>query len=164
MRLRELRPEDAPLMLEWMHDPSVVEKLKARFAEKTIEDCRRFIDASREPGRDVHLAIAEDGTDAYLGTVSLKHITGETAEFAITIRKCAMGTGVSREGMRRILEYGFERFGLKRIYWCVSPDNERAIRFYDKQGYPRSALPKEAEGYSDEEAQSFIWYTVYRDA
>ena len=160
MHLRELRFDDAPLMLEWIHDPSVVANLKARFADKTLEDCHRFILSSREGESDVHFAIADETDDTYLGTVSLKHVTEKTAEFAITIRKSAMGTGVSRDAMRAILDYGFERLGLERIFWCVSPENVRAVRFYDKQGYPRSELPEEAEGYSEEEARSYIWYTV----
>ena len=36
MYLRDLEEKDAPLMLEWMHDESVVEKLRGRFSEKTI--------------------------------------------------------------------------------------------------------------------------------
>ena len=34
MKLRQLNLTDAPLMLEWMHDPSVVENLQANFAAK----------------------------------------------------------------------------------------------------------------------------------
>ena len=36
MRLRQLRMEDAPLMLEWMHDYDVVSKLKTDFMSKTL--------------------------------------------------------------------------------------------------------------------------------
>lgn len=93
MLLRKLIPEDAPLMLEWMHDPTVVEKLQTNFGAKTMEDCLRFIDAARDAGENLHLAVADnDGT--YMGTVSLKHITGEQAEFAITVRAAAMGRGL----------------------------------------------------------------------
>lgn len=34
MRLRNLELKDAPFMLEWMHDESVVENLRGRFSEK----------------------------------------------------------------------------------------------------------------------------------
>ena len=43
MKLRNLILEDAPLMLEWMHDKSVVAHLGTNFAEKTLADCQRFI-------------------------------------------------------------------------------------------------------------------------
>ena len=159
MRLRELRPEDAPLMLEWMHDPEVVRDLQTHFEEKTLDDCLRFIRAAAEPGEDIHFAITEDNADEYMGTVSLKHIRDGKAEFAITIRKCAMGKGLSRDAMQAILQYGLETLGLRQVYWCVSPDNRRAVRFYDKNGYRRVPAP-EAEGYTAEQRAKYIWYQV----
>lgn len=159
MALRSLKAEDAPLMLEWMHDDSVVRDLKADFLNKTIEDCQRFIEAATHSATDLHLAIADD-QDEYLGTVSLKHIHNGTAEFGITIRKKAMGKGVSRSAMMEILRCGFEQLQLEMVYWCVDPVNERAVRFYDKNGFSRRETPDQAQGYSEEECRRYIWYQV----
>lgn len=139
MKLRKLRPEDAELMLQWMHDNSVVEHLGTNFAEKTLEDCQRFIASSQTAENDLHLAVT-DGEGEYMGTVSLKHIdrANRTAEFAITVRAAAMGKGYSRFAMERILEMGLGEMGLDAIYWCVAPVNRRAVRFYDKCGYQRT--------------------------
>lgn len=136
MYLRELKQKDAPLMLEWMHDPSVVENLQTDFGSKTIEDCERFIENSQVDNHNVHFAIADEA-DEYQGTVSLKHIDNGSAEFAITIRASAMGRGISSVAMSQIIQYGFKEKGLNSIYWCVSPENKRAVRFYDKNGYHR---------------------------
>ena len=91
MKLRKLQETDAPLMLEWMHDPSVVDCLFTNFAAKTLCDCQRFIACSQSSEEDLNLAIVDD-RDEYMGTVSLKHIdrARSTAEFAITVRACAM--------------------------------------------------------------------------
>ena len=48
MDLRKLELKDAPLMLEWMHDPDVVGKLKGNFLNKTLADAETFIRASRQ--------------------------------------------------------------------------------------------------------------------
>ena len=45
MKLRKLEEKDAPLMLEWMHDPEVVADMRTNFADKTLEDCLSFIKA-----------------------------------------------------------------------------------------------------------------------
>ena len=42
-----------------------------------------------------------------MGTVSLKHIKNNTAEFAIAIRKIAMGYGFASYAMNEIIQYGF---------------------------------------------------------
>lgn len=136
MNLRKLEQKDAPLMLEWMHDDSVVHYMGTDFAKKTIEDCRAFIAASQTDLPHVHRAIVGDD-DVYMGTVSLKNVNTERkdAEFAITIRKAAMGKGYSKFGMSEIIRIGFEEFALETIYWYVSKENHRAIRFYEKNGY-----------------------------
>lgn len=79
MRLRELRMEDAPLMLEWMHDDFVVHDLATNFSEKSIEDCNNFIQyaisqtSDMSKCKDIHMAVVDDN-DEYMGTVSLKNI------------------------------------------------------------------------------------------
>lgn len=161
MRLRKLNEKDARLMLEWMHDQDVVQYLGANFLAKTIEDCKKFIENSHSDAENINLAIVDEH-DEYMGTVSLKHIDNEkrTAEFAITIRKCAMGKGYSAFGMAEILRIGIEDMHLKDIYWCVSKINERAVRFYDKNHYQRTDdVPEKIKGsYSAEQNNMFIWY------
>ena len=131
MKLRKLELKDAPLMLEWMHDKSVVEDLRTNFLSKTMEDCVNFIKYSWESKDNWNVAIADE-EDVYMGTVSLKNIKGTSAEFGITVRACAMGKGYSIWAMKEILRIAFEDYKLEQVYWCVSPDNKRAVRFYDK--------------------------------
>ncbi len=161
MRLRKLELKDAPLMLEWMHDDSVVHFMGANFAEKKIEDCENFIRYSRDCQDDLHMAVVDDN-DEYMGTVSLKHINKELkmAEFAITVRKCAMGQGFSGYGMKEIIRIGLEELDLDKVIWCVSKVNERAVRFYDKNGYQRTTdIPAAfTEMYTEEQNAGFIWY------
>ena len=42
MRLRKLEIKDAPAMLEWMQDRSVVADMNTDFSSKTLEDCALF--------------------------------------------------------------------------------------------------------------------------
>lgn len=156
MILRKLELEDAPLMLEWMHDESIVEKMNNDFMSMTSTDCKRFIKRSWDDANNVHLAIDECGE--YLGTVSLKNIENERAEFAIAERKKTMGTGVAAEAMREIIRIGFEDMGLNEIYWYVNTDNTRALRFYDKNGYERIMKPQYVVDESDKE---YVWYRIY---
>ena len=160
MRLRNLEIKDADRMLEWMHDPFVVEKLQANFLSKTKEDCLSFIENSCDAENE-HLAIVDDN-DRYMGTVSLKHITEDSAEFAITVHKDAMGHGYSIWAMREIIKRGFEKYKVRNIYWCVAKDNLRAVRFYDKNAFPRTTPEKIriAGGYTEEQINSYIWYQV----
>lgn len=163
MRLRNLELKDAPLMLEWMHDPNVVEKLRGHFLEKTIEDCEVFIKAAGNKEHDIHLAIVTD-EDEYMGTVSLKNIDRDnnSAEFAITVRKSAMGRGYSWWGMEEIIRLAFCRYALECVYWCVSRNNERAVRFYDKHNFHETVdiSPVILDRY--EGMENLKWYSVLK--
>lgn len=136
MYLRQLELKDIPFMLSWMHDDQVTNHLYNNFSGKTAEDVETFIVQSQKKGGNVHLAVSSD-SDEYMGTVSLKHIDykAKTAEFAIVVRKEAMGKGYAWYGMKTILNKAFEDLGLENIYWCVSKKNIRAIRFYDKHNF-----------------------------
>ena len=164
VHLRILEQRDVVPMVEWMHDESVVKDLQTDFMHKTLEDCEHFISASLTDEQNIHLAIV-DSTEQYLGTVSLKNIHDSTAEFAITIRASAMGKGIAKEAMEMMIGKGFDEIGLSSIYWCVSPDNKRAVRFYDKNGYHRVSpdVLKIGNEYSQEQIQKYIWYRVTKE-
>lgn len=161
MRLRKLEKKDAEYMLEWMHDEDVVQWMQADFASKTIKDCESFIENSQESDSDLNLAIVDD-YDEYMGTVSLKHIdkVDKTAEFAVTVRKKAMGTGISKYGMEEIFRLGLEEMGLNEIYWCVSIDNKRAIKFYNKGvgTLTNNVHEKILNQYDEKQRERLIWY------
>ena len=162
IHLRKLEIRDIPLMLEWMHDPSVVENMHANFLSKKAEDCKKFVSDSWTDSKNLHLAIADE-SDIYQGTVSLKDIHDKTAEFAIAIRTAAMGKGYSIRAMKEIIQIGFTQLGLNSVFWYVSPENKRAVRFYDKNGYVRVSPKKLSflDGrFSDTMAGSFLWYLV----
>ena len=154
MQLRRLQPQDAPLMLEWMHDADAVRHMRANFAAMTLDDCKRFIAAAQKDTPSLHRAVADEA-GIYQGTVSLKNIDTDRgeAEFAIAMRRCAMGHGAAAWGMQAILQLGFAKLGLRRIYWCVDPVNVRACRFYAKQGYTPVSPEPDADG--------LLWFEVF---
>lgn len=163
--LRKLEPEDAAFMLEWMHDEDLVGELQTDFSTKTIEDCQKFIEESRNDRENIHLAVVNSQNE-YLGTVSLKHINKKNgnAEFAIAMRKCALGKGYAKSGMEAILQKGYEELQLHAIYWCVGKQNYRAQRFYEKNGYFKIDPDKiEAiSGYTEEQISRYIWFQEER--
>lgn len=159
MRLRKLELKDAPFMLEWMHDKSVVEKLRTNFLSKTLQDCENFIKDSWNNQKNWNVAIVDD-EDIYMGTMSLKNIKEQTAEFGITVRSCAMGKGYSIWAMKEAFRIAFQEKNIEIVYWCVSPENERAVRFYEKNQFSR-VHPDELrmiEGYTQEQIEAYIWY------
>lgn len=169
MKLRGLKIEDAEHMLSWMKDDFVTHDLKTNFREKTLEDCIAFIQNSYKNEVNWHLAIVDEN-DIYMGTVSLKEINAfkQCAEFAITVKRNAMGKGYAKYAINSMFALGFKKMNLDKIYWSVSPENQRAIRFYDKNGFQQFPIVEDKElyeqviasGYSEEEVYTYLWYLV----
>lgn len=161
MRLRKLEMKDAPYMFEWMQDASIVEYMDTDFLSRTLMDCERFISEGQD-GSSIHRAVV-DSNDVYMGTVSLKHIDPirHCAEFAIVVRQKAMGKGYSKFAMNEMIKIGFEKLQLEKIYWYVSKLNERANRFYKKNGYSIETNPQNViGGYNKEKNLLYYWYLV----
>lgn len=123
-------------MYEWMTDPEITCFFRFDADKVTREGCEAFIRASGQALNTVHFAITDD-TDEYLGTISLKEIDLKTrqAEYAISTRKKAHGTGAALEATKRLLSYAFEDLSLERVYLNVLAENVRANAFYRKVGF-----------------------------
>lgn len=164
MKIRKLELKDAKDMLEWMHAKNVVEMLAQNFENKTIEDCEQFIKNSNEDESIfLHRAICND-KDEYLGTVSLKHINmqDKNAEYAISMREKAMGTGASMYGTKEILKFAFHELHLEKVYLNVITENVRAKKFYKKVGFQYEGTAKK-HIMIQEKLCDLEWYAFYKD-
>ncbi len=166
IRLRNLREEDAPFMLEWMKDPEIQKRFRKKMNSVSIEDVKAFCRQSqsvvlREEGQSIHFAIVDSGDDEYLGTISLKNISiiNGTAEYAISTRKKARGKGIAEIATRLVLDKAFEEYKMHRVFLSVYSDNASAIHLYEKCGFRMEGEFREhikrSEGYIN-----WRWYGI----
>lgn len=136
IQLRQLQFKDAPFMLEWMTDPEITRFFRFDASKISMESCLDYIGRAQADPNTVHFAIVDEA-DEYLGTISLKDIDREKkqAEYAISTRKKAHGSGAALEATRLILAYAFDELGLERVYLNVLAENGRANTFYRKAGF-----------------------------
>jgi len=165
MKLRELQMKDASAMLKWMHNTAIVGDLQTDFSSKTIMDCELFIKNSKTDKNNLHMAVTNEDDD-YVGTVSLKNINKryKSAEFAIVMTEEAIGKGYSSFAMKKILSIGLHDRNLNCIYWYVSKNNKRAIKFYNKNGYKKiEQFPNFLLKWFDkEQIANYNWYMIQK--
>lgn len=166
MKLRKLQEEDIKGMLEWMTDSDIQKSF--RFSSDCIDEKKvlQFIKSAETTpmeGKSIHYAIADEESNEYLGTISLKEvsISNKNAEYAISLRKNAQGRGIGAQATKEILKLAFEEFALEKVYLNVFSDNIRAIKLYEKCGFIfegefRSHLLIEGE------FRSLKWYSILR--
>lgn len=139
MKLRQLCMEDAEGMLEWMHDPDINSCFRFDASSYDLEKVQSFIKKASESyqqGLEYHFAVTEAGQE-YLGTISLKAVdlVNRNAEYAICLRKSAMGKGLAYEATMKLLEFAFDKLDLNKVYLNVLSNNRNAIRLYERCGF-----------------------------
>lgn len=163
IHLRSLQEKDAANMMEWMTDPSITCFFRFDTANVSIDSCLTFIHNAENGENCRHYAIVNE-KDEYLGTISLKNIdfVAKNAEYAISTRSCAHGTGAASEATKKILAIAFENLGLERIYLNVLDENLRANAFYHKAGFRFERMEKDALEIRDE-FKNLNWYAMNKN-
>lgn len=134
--IRPLKSKDAAGMLEWMTDPEITKFFRFDASSVDLNTCSSFIAEADKNDNTRHYAVVDE-SDEYLGTISLKNIDtkASSAEYAISMRACAHGSGAAAAGTEAVLNTAFNTLGLHRVYLNVLADNGRANAFYRKMNF-----------------------------
>jgi len=143
--LRPIEPSDAPAMQPWMNDREVARHLRAvRPFTEAME--RAFIDRLSQ-GDDVSLAIVTRAGERFIGTAGLMMVNWRerSAMFGISIGdKSYWNRGIGTEVTRMIVAHAFDDMNLHRVWLDVHATNPRGIRAYEKAGFTREGVQREA--------------------
>ena len=144
------RPElvDLDALYTQKNDPDVASLLGGFSKGYSRQDIVEWIDRHRRAGDEALWVIADADSDRCLGHVGLYQIDhrARRAEFAIMIgAKDAWGRGIGRQVSAYVVRYGFEFLNLNRIELTVLATNARAIALYEKLGFQREGVLREAQ-------------------
>lgn len=144
--LRPLEESDIPTCLRWINDPEVTRTLATYRPWNELRE-REWFQGNYKDDREIVLAITLKENDKHLGNIGLHAIQWKDrqAELGIMIgEREEWDKGYGAEAIGLMLEYGFERLGLHRIYLRVYEHNPRAQRCYEKAGFRREGVMRES--------------------
>ena len=133
--IRKFEREDIPKKVEWINNPENNQFLHYDIPLE-VERTQKWFD--NNVGRtDRYDAVIEvDGVAC--GTIGLLSIDKKNnkAEYYIAMGETSLkGKGVSTQASKLILEYGFKKLGLNRIYLFTETGNIPAQRLFEKVGF-----------------------------
>src|SRR6266851_5027480 len=146
--LRELARQDIPLVNRWRQDRDLVDGLgaPARYITEEV-DHAWFDEYLRRRGIDVRCAILLELEFEPVGLASLTGIDSvhRRAEFHLLIgRRDLHGRGLGTDATRQMLRHAFHDLNLHRVFLSVLSSNAAAIRVYEKAGFRREGIAREA--------------------
>ncbi|SDI16213.1 Protein N-acetyltransferase, RimJ/RimL family [Sinosporangium album] len=131
LRLREVTPDDVDALLAIYGDPAATQHLpfNPRTRDEVEEIIAKAVEAAAARPRHRYLLAVIDNDTARLIGVGRLLIDPEyphSAEIGVGLRPDQWGRGMGTDLLRLILEFGFRRLGLHRLWGSRSPANTGA--------------------------------------
>jgi [ribosomal protein S5]-alanine N-acetyltransferase len=146
--LRPLEERDLPAYVAGINDTEVGIPAGYRWP-MSVDHARAWLERQQDSvkrGESFIFAVCELGDDRFIGTTWLKEVywMDGSAELAIYMDHDHIGAGWGTDAERTLLRFGFMSLGLTRIWLTVDADNARAIRSYEKVGFQREGVMRQA--------------------
>lgn len=123
---------------QWFNDAEVMRYMYRGLMPNTEESMGAFYQSISRSATDAVFAIVVKDGDVHIGNTGLHHIdwVNRRAEFGIIIgEKDCWGRGYGSEAAALMVEYGFRRLNLHRIYLGVHAEHAAGVRAYEKAGF-----------------------------
>lgn len=146
--LRPLEERDMPAYAAGINDTEVGIPAGYRWP-MSVDLARAWLERQQDSvkrGDAFLFAVCELGDDRFIGTTWLKEVSwmDGSAELAIYMDHDHIGAGWGTDAVHTLLRFGFVSLGLRRIWLTVDADNARAIRSYEKVGFQREGVMRQA--------------------
>ena len=94
--------------------------------------------------KDLFLGIYEKQSKKHIGNIELCDINHihQTAEYKILLDYRSSGKGYAKEASELIINHGFEKLNLYKIYLGVNAENSAAVGLYKKLGFIEEGVRK----------------------
>ncbi|MFC4589552.1 GNAT family N-acetyltransferase [Sphaerisporangium corydalis] len=144
--LRPVRPEDTDGLWELVRDPET-RRLTGSQAEISYEAARIWYSSRGAQQDRLDLAICDASDGSYVGEIVLNDLDAGNVSCNLRIALVgprAYGRGFGTEATRLTLAHAFETVGMHRIGLEVFAFNARAHHVYEKVGFVREGVLRDA--------------------
>ena len=146
LRLREMREDDAPFILELVNDPDWIANIGDR-GIRTPEEARAYVRNGPAAMYARHgfglwlVEVKETGEPAGMCGL-IKRDTLDDVDIGYAFLPAFRGRGYAREAAAATLRHGREALGMGRIVAIVSPGNADSIRLLEALGFRSEGMIK----------------------
>ena len=148
VRMRKPEPADLEAFFEQKNDPEVKRLLGGFSRPLSQADLVVWLESHRARTDEVLWSILSEETGRCLGHVGIYKVdpVSRSAEFGIMIGdRSAWGVGIGRAATLFAIRHAFFNENLNRVSLTVLASNDRAKRLYEKVGFVKEGLFRQAQ-------------------
>jgi len=152
-------------MFDWAHDSEVTHYMYMGLMPNSLDLMTEEYDRLVRSDKDVVFAIVDKKTDAHIGNVGLYAINWlyRSAEYRIVIgEKDYWNKGYGTEAAALVIDYGFNKLNLNKIWLGVNEENPGAVKSYIKAGFQKEGVLRE-EIYRNGKYYNAVRMSILRD-
>lgn len=131
--LREIREQDAKLIVKWRSDPDIYRYFKNPHT-LTLEEHLYWYQNQYRNNTDIVSWIANYMDQAY-GLFSVKKENHLTVEISYLLDPKGQGQGFASEALQAVEEWAEKQWEIKCVVAQIHKANEKSIRFIKRNGY-----------------------------
>lgn len=156
--LRRFKTSDVQDLYEYLSDEDVVrfEPYDVQTIDEVQEEAQRRV----EDGKFWAVCLKENGK--VIGNVYFAKQDFDTWELGYVFNKKYQGQGYATESARRLIEYGIENWGIRRIVAMCSPLNIPSWKVMEKLGMRREGHLLQNIYFKRDEKGQPIWLDTYQ--
>lgn len=136
LRLRQVRPYDAAEVRDITFYDGV--------AAASVRDARAMIERiarDQRRGETLHWGICLRGSDAIVGTCGFyRGFARDVGEIGYVLRETHRGRGLMTQAVRRIVTFGLDELGLRRVVAHVDAGNVASMGVLTRAGFVRDGV------------------------
>lgn len=164
--LRDFRIEDWKAVHGYAADPRAVELMPwgPNSADQTIEFVRKAIEDAARPNRKIfELAVLLKEEERLIGGVGLRVSGTENRDAGLgyIIHPGSWKRGYASEAAAAMVEFGFRRCGLHRVWAECDPANAASARVLEKIGMIREGHLRQHRWWKDDWRDSYLYSILY---
>ncbi len=145
--LRPVKTTDAPIIQNWHNDPELRKVARAGERPTTLKHEKQDIRAAYESKDEVYLMVVKKINNKEIGFVRGSWLTSSSRNVWLRMTigdKQAWGKNYATDALRCFLEWLFYEQNVHRVTCETYATNRRAIRFFEKMGFKKEGVIREA--------------------
>lgn len=146
--IRRLEKEDiAGNYFQWLNDQAITKWMRHGVFPNSYESMNAFYEQQARSTTEVVFAIVLQEQDRHIGNIGLSSINHlfRSAEIGIMIGETdCWGKGYAAEAIELICCHSFDRLNMNRLYAGAVDKNIGSIRAFEKVGFVREGISRQA--------------------